>query len=133
MKHATGILLSDDLLFTSRINGTARSLGLDLKVARTATELDQLLKNQPPACVLVDLHHAELNLAALVPELRRLGRCTLVGYGSHVATEVLKQARAAGCDVVMPRSQFVERLAEDLPGWYVPSTSPLPIEQGERG
>ena len=114
-----GFLLSDDLLFTSRISGTARDLGLDLKVARTADELSQLLKAQAPACVIVDLHHAELNLAALVPELRQLGRCTLVGYGSHVAAEMLKQARAAGCDIVMPRSQFVERLAEDLPKWYV--------------
>ena len=119
---ATGILLSDDLLFTSRISGTARDLGLDLKVARTATELSQLVKAQSPACVIVDLHHDELNLAALVPELRQLGRCMLVGYGSHVATEVLKQARAAGCDVVLPRSQFVERLAADLPKWYVSQT-----------
>jgi ActR/RegA family two-component response regulator len=120
----TGILLSDDLLFTSRISGTARDLGLDLKVARAAAELGQLLKAQPPACVIVDLHHAELNLATLVPELRQLGRSTLVGYGSHVATEVLKQARTAGCDVVMPRSQFVERLAEDLPKWYAEKHQP---------
>src|SRR5688572_18966977 len=118
---ATGILLSDDLLFTSRISGTARDLGLDLKVARTAADLSQLLKGQSPACVIVDLHHGELNLADLVAELRQLGPCTLVGYGSHVATEVLKQARAAGCDLVLPRSQFVERLAEDLPKWYATS------------
>lgn len=115
---AIGILLSDDLLLTSRISGTARALGLELRAARTAAELDQLLKAQAPACLLVDLHHAELNLAALVAELRQIGRCTLVGYGSHVATEILKQARAAGCDAVLPRSQFVERLAEDLPKWY---------------
>ncbi|MCI0681747.1 MAG: hypothetical protein L0Y71_06560 [Gemmataceae bacterium] len=115
---ATGILLSDDLLFASRITGTARALGLDLKVARGAADLERLRQAQAPACVLVDLQHAELNVPALAAQLRQAGRCTLVGYGSHVAAEVLQQARADGCDVVLPRSQFVERLAADLPGWF---------------
>lgn len=33
-----------------------------------------------------------------------------VGFGSHVEPEMLAAARAAGCDEVLPRSQFFRRL-----------------------
>ncbi|MBI3321064.1 MAG: response regulator, partial [Candidatus Omnitrophica bacterium] len=34
----------------------------------------------------------------------------IIGYGSHVQTELLVQARAAGCTTVLPRSVFVQQL-----------------------
>jgi CheY-like chemotaxis protein len=112
------LLLCDDLLFTSRIVGTARAQGLEIKTARTVEELHQFANEQAPACVILDVHHPGLDLAALVSFLKHTTSCTIVGYGSHVAAETLRQARAAGCDVVLPRSQFVETLAESLPRWY---------------
>ena len=42
----------------------------------------------------------------------------VVAYGPHMNAPVLKEARAAGCDVVMPRSQFVEELGTSLPEWF---------------
>jgi CheY-like chemotaxis protein len=115
--NATGLLLSDDLLFTSRITGTARSLGLEMKSARAAAELLALVKTQTPACVLIDLQNPGLDIAALVLHLKAAGHIYLVGYGSHVDTATLKAAREAGCDLVLPRSKFVEDLATELPGW----------------
>ena len=44
-------------------------------------------------------------------------KVTIVGYGSHVATQGLHQARVAGCDVVWPRSKFVEELSRTLRTW----------------
>jgi hypothetical protein len=38
-----------------------------------------------------------------------------IGFGSHVDRELLDAARAAGCDEVLPRSEFFRRLAELLP------------------
>ncbi len=35
----------------------------------------------------------------------------VIGFGSHVDTELLAAARAAGCDEVLPRSVFFRRLA----------------------
>ena len=116
--HPTGLLLSDDLIFTSRITGTARALGLDLQTARTAAALESAAGERSPACVILDLHHPELNVATLAPLLKKSGPCTIVGYGSHVAAEVLHLARAAGCDVVLPRSKFVETLEEQMPKWF---------------
>jgi ActR/RegA family two-component response regulator len=113
-----GILLSDDLIFASRITGTARARGLEMKTARTVEQVRQMASAGPPACVIVDLHHPGLDLAALVREIKNAEPCTIVGYGSHVAATLLQEARVAGCDVVLPRSKFVEELAEALPKWY---------------
>jgi hypothetical protein len=42
----------------------------------------------------------------------------VLAYGSHVDTDTLRAARAAGCDPVWPRSKFIEELATALPGWF---------------
>ena len=41
----------------------------------------------------------------------------MVAYGSHVDAAVLRAAREAGCDPVLPRSKFVEELPRALPEW----------------
>jgi CheY-like chemotaxis protein len=115
-----GLLLSDDLLFVSRISGTARDLGFPVKPARTAAVLADLARQQDPCCVLVDLANPGLDLPGLLCRLRetcaRMPR--VVAYGSHVDTATLRAAREAGCDVVLPRSKFVEDLPRALAEWF---------------
>jgi CheY-like chemotaxis protein len=113
------LLLSDDLIFTSRIAGTARAQGLSVQQARSTEALVQLAGEQAPSCILVDLNYPGLDVAEL---LRRLSEACpqmprIVGYGSHVDAAGLKAARAVGCDLVLPRSAFVEQLPEQLPAW----------------
>jgi CheY-like chemotaxis protein len=119
MSAPHGLLLCDDLLFSSRITGTARDLGLDVRVARSPEELLVLARQAPPGGVLLDLHHAGLDLPELLGRLREA--CPVmprvVGYGSHVDAATLRSARAAGCDPVLPRSKFVEDLPTALPTW----------------
>jgi DNA-binding NarL/FixJ family response regulator len=113
-----GYLLSDDMMFTSRITGTARDLGLEVKVARSQDGLETLIRSQPPAAVIIDLANTGLDLATLLTAAKAANPATIiVAYGSHVDAETLKNARLAGCDVVLPRSQFAERLPELLPDW----------------
>ena len=114
-----GLLLSDDLIFTSRVTGTARDLGLAVRAARSPEALVELARQQPPRCVLVDLHNPGLDLPALLDRLREVcpAMPRVVGYGSHVDTATLKAARTVGCDPVLPRSKFVEDLPTALPGW----------------
>lgn len=115
----TGLLLCDDLIFTSRISGEAQQLGLTVRSARDVETLLRLAAEHPPACVIVDLQHAGLDLPSLLRDLA--AACPqpprVVGYGSHVAVETLRAARQAGCDPVLPRSKFVEDLPTALPGW----------------
>jgi CheY-like chemotaxis protein len=115
---STGLLLSDDLLFISRVTGTARSLGLDMQSARSAADLLAKAQAQPPACVLIDLHNPGFDIGALVGQLKGAGKPFLVGYGSHVDAATLQAARDAGCDLVLPRSKFVADLAAELPNWF---------------
>jgi DNA-binding NarL/FixJ family response regulator len=114
-----GLLLSDDLIFTSRITGTARDLGFVVKPARSSQALLDLAREAAPRCVIVDLAYPGLNVADLVQGLRDVcpTRPQVVAYGSHVDTATLRAARAAGCDLVLPRSKFVEDLPLVLPEW----------------
>ena len=69
---------------------------------------------------MVDLANPGLEIAAVVTKLRQSAESspTIVAYGSHVDTETLKAARAAGCNRVLPRSQFVEELPKALAEWF---------------
>lgn len=116
----TGLLLSDDLIFTSRITGEARALGLTIKTARSADALLTLARQEAPVCVLVDLANPGLVLWELMRQLAELGKPRVIAYGSHVDTATLRAAREAGCDPVLPRSQFVEELPMALPRWFGP-------------
>jgi CheY-like chemotaxis protein len=114
-----GLLLSDDLIFTSRVTGTARALGLTVQSARSPEALESLARRQTPRCVLIDLANPGLVIADLIRHLQE--SCTpmpkVIAYGSHVDTATLKHARAAGCDIVWPRSKFAEELPQALPEW----------------
>jgi CheY-like chemotaxis protein len=114
-----GILLSDDLIFTSRVTGEARALGFTIKPARSVETLLALARQQPTACVLIDLANPGLSVPDLVRQLREAGTPLprVVAYGSHVDAAGLRAAREAGCDLVLPRSKFVEELPVALPHW----------------
>ena len=119
-----GVLLSDDLIFTSRIVGTARDLGLEVKPARTIEQLEKLTGEKAVSCLILDLQHPELKIADVVASFKKKGG-NVVAYGSHVAADVLHAAREAGCDVVWPRSKFVEELVDGLRTWLGPDTTRL--------
>ncbi|HYT93862.1 MAG TPA: MTH938/NDUFAF3 family protein [Gemmataceae bacterium] len=114
-----GLLLSDDLIFTSRIATTAQQLGLSVTTAKSQPALEQLAARQPARCVILDLANPGLDIAALLGKLRQ-GEAPpfVVAYGAHVDTATLRAARAAGCDIVLPRSKFAEELAQRLPEWF---------------
>ena len=113
-----GLLLSDDLIFTSRIVGTARGLGLEVRQVRALDRLVETAKQVGTRCVILDLAFPGLDLPEL---MRRIGELEtpprVVAYGSHVDAASLQAARAAGCQPTLPRSKFVEDLARDLPHW----------------
>ncbi len=121
----SAVLLCDDLMFTSRITGVGRDLGLTVVPVRTVAALLGIAQRQPPACVILDLANSGLDVRALIEELAALPRRPrIIAYGSHVDTASLQAARAAGCDVVLPRSKFVEELATALPRWLAEESGP---------
>jgi FixJ family two-component response regulator len=129
---ATGLLLSDDLMFTSRITATAARLGLTIKPARSVERLLALAQEQAPGCVIIDLANPGLMVPQLLSRLDEVcsPRPRVVAYGSHVDAVGLRAAREAGCDPVLPRSRFVEELPRLLPLWFTP---PAPGHQQSAG
>ncbi|MFO0880505.1 MAG: hypothetical protein U0840_24430 [Gemmataceae bacterium] len=115
-----GLHLCDDLIFTSRVTGTATALGLGVQSVRTLPTLLDRAAQLAPVCVILDLHFSGMDLPTLVEQLRQHGVARIVGYGSHVEVETLRAARLAGCDPVWPRSKFVDELAQALPVWLQP-------------
>jgi CheY-like chemotaxis protein len=109
-------MLCDDLIFSSKVSATGRAHGIDVAVARSAVSLLKKAEAKP-ACVILDLHAEGLDISSVVNELKKDAAPRIIGFGSHVDAALLKAAREAGCDLVMPRSQFHKLLESDLPVW----------------
>src|SRR5262249_30339269 len=107
-----------DLIFTSRVAGTGRGLGLPVRSARTPEAVLSLATQMQPTCVIVDLANPGLRMDDLISGLGTLpSRPRIVAYGSTVDTATMRAAREAGCAVVLPRSKFVEEWPTALPAW----------------
>ncbi len=119
---AAVLLLSDDLLDTSRIVGAGRDHGVTIQWARHLGGLATLARREAPRLVLVDLANPGLSVETLLAVLDAAcpERPRVVAYGPHVDAVSLRAARQAGCDLVLPRSAFVEQLPARLLEWLAP-------------
>jgi DNA-binding NarL/FixJ family response regulator len=109
------IALMDDLFFQMKVAETAKHVGLELKVAANGDALLALME-PAPKLVIVDLN-ARSNPIQAVERIRAAKNgVRVVGFLSHVQTELAVQARSAGCDEVMARSAFTQNLAAILAG-----------------
>ena len=100
------LLVSPDLLSTSRITGLARDAAARLETLRS---LDGPLPGGPYELVLVDLQALGGDPAALVARVRALlaaqpaapdREARIVAFGPHVAKQQLDQARTAGAAAI---------------------------------
>jgi len=122
--NPAGVMLCDDLLFTSKVTTTARALGLTVVPAKTPDAAIANAKAIHAVTVFIELHTPGLELAPFLESLRAIEPMPrVIAFGSHVDTASLKAARAAGCDLVMPRSKFVASLEAELAGWLAPRES----------
>jgi len=108
------LALVDDLFFQAKMTETARRVGVALETVANGDALVAAAASQAHRLVLVDLNARQGALAA-VEQLRASGNAQpIVGFLSHVQTELAEKARAAGCQEVLPRSKFTADLAEIL-------------------
>jgi CheY-like chemotaxis protein len=107
----------DDLMFTSRIRAAAHGVGADVRFARTAADTVALALQEKPVLVLLDLNARGLDAMAVLAQLKsapELAGLRVIGFVSHVQTDVITAARDAGIDEVMARSAFASRLPDLL-------------------
>ena len=107
------VALVDDLFFQMKLAETAKQLGVDVKVAANGDALMVLLESGPKL-VIVDLNARGQPLQAIERVRQASKDVRVVGFLSHVQTQLAAQAQAAGCNEVLPRSSFTQNLAAIL-------------------
>jgi len=115
----TVLAIVDDLFFASKIRGTAEQAGVTVRFARNAAAMLEAMRRDQPSLIIFDLNSERTDPIELAKQLKADGQlCAipLLGFFSHVQTELQRQAEAAGFDRVMPRSAFSKHLSEILTG-----------------
>lgn len=109
----------DDMFFISKIRETGKALGMIVNFPRNLDGLRAILAEDVPQLILVDLHHQKIDAVQLALELKAneaIQHVPLLGFFSHVQTDLQRQAVQAGFDEVLPRSIFFRDLAKILAG-----------------
>ena len=102
----------DDLLFLSKIQETARQLGVEVKAAQPA-DLPEAAAATAPNAFLVDLNHRSGKALEVLRVLKsdvKTKDIAVIGFVSHVQNELIAAARDAGCNLVLARSAFASQL-----------------------
>jgi PleD family two-component response regulator len=107
----------DDMFFAAKIRAVAEHLGVRVRFIRSADEALAAAREDVPSLILADLHAQKCDPFILAEQLKAdetLRAVPLIGFFSHVQTELQQRAEQAGYDRVMPRSAFSKRLPEIL-------------------
>ena len=109
------VAVVDDMFFASKIRAVAEAVGVEISFPRSKEALVE--KAREAQLILVDLHNQKFDPVALAKDLKsdeQLRAIPMVGFFSHVETELQRNALAAGFDQVLPRSAFTRDLASIL-------------------
>ncbi len=107
----------DDMFFASKIRAVAEHLGLKVRFVRSADEALEAARADEPSLIIADLHAQKCDPFGLAEQLKMdetLRAVPLLGFFSHVQTELQQRAQQAGYDRIMPRSAFSKNLHEIL-------------------
>lgn len=111
-------VLVDDMFFASKINAAAAQAACQIERIKSREQLEQLAAN-PPSLVIVDLNSDRISPIHAIEFLKStpsLAAVPIVGFVSHMQTELIRNAQAAGCDYVVPRSAFNQFINDIVAG-----------------
>jgi CheY-like chemotaxis protein len=109
----------DDMFFASKIRAVAEELKIDVRFARNLDSVLSGANETRPALIVVDLQSQKINAIELAKALKAdaaLKDIPLLGFLSHVLTDLQQAAIQNGFDTVIPRSVFSRDLAAILSG-----------------
>ena len=119
------LVLTGNLFFIPRIESAAARCGMEAIYGNSAAGLLQSTAGRAIALALVDLEMDEtawvdglpLLAAALKPDGGGSDAAPVIAYGPHGDAATLRKARALGCDAVLTKRDFSQRLPELLKTW----------------
>ena len=115
------IALISDLFFASKLEATARAANVPVRIVSSPEAFAVEMQNEPPTLAIIDLNFDATRSVETIAAMKRNPEAQatrIVAFLSHVQVELAESARAAGADVVMPRSVFASHLAEILKGTF---------------
>jgi CheY-like chemotaxis protein len=107
----------DDLMFSVKISTAAKAVQAPVAFERAPANVVTRIRAERPTLVIFDLNSARLQPLDAIAAIKAdpdIGGTRTLGYVSHVQGDVIAAARAAGCDEVLARSAFSERLGDIL-------------------
>ena len=112
-EHTDKILaVMSDLFFSVKINDAAKKLGMTAEFVKDKTLALEKAKLNPPLIIL-DLNCDAADPLDLIAQIKAAPETTgiaLIGFVSHVQTELKQRAKEIGCDTVVARSVFAQNL-----------------------
>jgi CheY-like chemotaxis protein len=104
------VAVLEDLIFTVKISDAAKRAGVAVQFVKTP---DDALQRAPGAAAMIlDLNHVPASLIARLKADEDTRAIPLIGYVSHVQSDIIRQAKESGCDTIMARSAFVQKLGD---------------------
>ena len=106
------LVVVEDLIFLSKITGTARLVGVAVESVDLRS-LEQRVAESPPRAVILDLNHRSASAVDVLRAMKSKPATScvpVIAFLSHVQTDLAAAARAAGCDVLLARSAFTRDL-----------------------
>jgi hypothetical protein len=108
------LYLASDLLWASKIKGTADALGIPARPVRNAqmltARLGEATQDAPVRALLVDLESGPVGLELIALAGHHTPALRIVAFGPHVATEAFEAAHASGAHEVMARGGLAANL-----------------------
>jgi DNA-binding NtrC family response regulator len=105
------LVLADDIFFVAKIRETAQRIGVPVKTVSSAEAFREEIARTAPGLAIVDLNLRASPLETIREIHAAYPKLPIIGFLSHVQTELAAEARSAGCGEVMARSKFTEGLA----------------------
>jgi CheY-like chemotaxis protein len=127
MAEQTGKILAvmSDLFFSVKINDAAKKLGTTAEFVKDKTLALEKAKLKPPLIIL-DLNCDAADPLDLIAQIKAdpaTAGIPLIGFVSHVQTELRQRAQDIGCDTVVARSVFAQNLPAILERYFTTGQS----------
>jgi len=102
----------NDLFFSVKISEAAKRNGLALEFVKESKEVLEKAKTRP-SLIVFDLNFDAVDPLKLITKLKSSTETkgvSLLGFLSHLQSELKVQAQDAGCDMVLARSAFSQNM-----------------------
>jgi len=107
----------EDLFFVVKINDAAKRSGFACEFLKSAQDVIDRARQEPPLMIIVDLNARSVKPVDLIARLRAeesLKKTSIIAFVSHVEAELKNRAQSAGASMVLARSAFSTNLPQIL-------------------